>query len=473
MMATYNNNNAHPLPAAPVGGASMLPPPVQQQQQQTSPPQQYSGHQTPQQYSSGHQTPQQPQMTRRESQTSRPSLSHGGRPKSRSFSFRSDHSQSQRNRAGSASQKLEPETHAEKEAKRLHSKADPTMAIIEAEPSAVAATVKSNMAPLRSIVHRDNNGNPIAEPDKSNPTRYRWERPLDTIRSFEAAIDGGYTRKSSYPSDNESNANFSRRNSYYTQNQNNARYPQDSYYGRPQSHMPTSNSAYDLRQSLHGRDSYQDGGYNNGGYYGGPNGNGNGNRQRYSRIASEPMIHGHMGMNGQNPNVNGNGIYPIPNNHRSYETVASGAGSSGTSGEPAGYQTDPTSSDNSSIERRQSPNKPHMNTNQMGPYGGGAYPPGANTYGYNGNGYNNNNNMNGMNGGGPKRNTPPIQLSSAPTQPQMGQMQPQMNGAPSKNVITRKPTNLSQQTSAQTLTAPAPANEKRKSWFSKRFSRQH
>jgi hypothetical protein len=32
------------------------------------------------------------------------------------------------------SQKLLPETHAEKEAKRLHSKADPTMAMIEAEP---------------------------------------------------------------------------------------------------------------------------------------------------------------------------------------------------------------------------------------------------------------------------------------------------------------------------------------------------
>jgi hypothetical protein len=35
-----------------------------------------------------------------------------------------------------------------------------------------------------------------ADPDKSNPTRSRWERPLDTIRSFEAAIDGAYKRKS-------------------------------------------------------------------------------------------------------------------------------------------------------------------------------------------------------------------------------------------------------------------------------------
>lgn len=36
-----------------------------------------------------------------------------------------------------------------------------------------------------------------ADPDRSNPTRSRWERPLDTIRSFEAAIDGNYARKSS------------------------------------------------------------------------------------------------------------------------------------------------------------------------------------------------------------------------------------------------------------------------------------
>lgn len=31
-----------------------------------------------------------------------------------------------------------------------------------------------------------------ADPDLSNPTRPRLERPLDTIRSFEAAIDGTY-----------------------------------------------------------------------------------------------------------------------------------------------------------------------------------------------------------------------------------------------------------------------------------------
>ncbi|CRK31071.1 hypothetical protein BN1708_018623, partial [Verticillium longisporum] len=70
------------------------------------------------------------------------------------------------------------------------------MAISEAEPAAVQAMTKSSLAPLRAIQHRDSYGNAIADPDRSNPTRSRWERPLDTIRSFEAAIDGGYSRKS-------------------------------------------------------------------------------------------------------------------------------------------------------------------------------------------------------------------------------------------------------------------------------------
>lgn len=37
----------------------------------------------------------------------------------------------------------------------------------------------------------------VADPDRSNPTRSRWERPLDTIRSFEAAIDGAYNNRRS------------------------------------------------------------------------------------------------------------------------------------------------------------------------------------------------------------------------------------------------------------------------------------
>lgn len=82
----------------------------------------------------------------------------------------------------------------------------------------------SVLGSLRDVQHKDAYGNPIgtsslwtlnhmranrpparatvadlaaADPDLSNPTRNRWERPLDTIRSFEAAIDDGYTRRAS------------------------------------------------------------------------------------------------------------------------------------------------------------------------------------------------------------------------------------------------------------------------------------
>lgn len=96
------------------------------------------------------------------------------------------------------------------------------------------------LQPLSSMQFRDANGNPIstephpppsvsvaiflvaniilADPDRSNPTRSRWERPLETIRSFEAAIDGGYDRKSILRGDGDSVAFGNRRSSYYANN---------------------------------------------------------------------------------------------------------------------------------------------------------------------------------------------------------------------------------------------------------------
>ena len=50
---------------------------------------------------------------------------------------------------------------------------------------------------LRSAQYKDWKGDPIVDADASNPTRPRLERPLDTIRSFEAAIDNEWKRKSS------------------------------------------------------------------------------------------------------------------------------------------------------------------------------------------------------------------------------------------------------------------------------------
>lgn len=72
-------------------------------------------------------------------------------------------------------------------------------------------------------------------------------------------------------------------------------------------------------------------------------------RRRYTR-EFEPQY------NQRQPSGNGyaGNPYSAQVDHRSYETVASGSPSSG---ERPGYSTDPTSSDNSSIERRQSPLK--------------------------------------------------------------------------------------------------------------------
>ncbi|KAK7701151.1 hypothetical protein SLS64_010483 [Diaporthe eres] len=66
------------------------------------------------------------------------------------------------------------------------------MAMNEAEPSAIAAHATNNLQSLRGLQHKDQSGNVITDPDLSNPTRWREERPLDTIRAFEAAIEGSY-----------------------------------------------------------------------------------------------------------------------------------------------------------------------------------------------------------------------------------------------------------------------------------------
>jgi hypothetical protein len=67
-------------------------------------------------------------------------------------------------------------------------------------------------------------------------------------------------------------------------------------------------------------------------------------RARYPRTASEPQFN------------NATGIYPVQGVQQSYETVTTASGS-GSSGDPLGYSTDP-SSDNSSLDRIQPPSVP-------------------------------------------------------------------------------------------------------------------
>ncbi|POS87599.1 hypothetical protein EPUL_001187 [Erysiphe pulchra] len=220
-----------------------------------------------------------------------------GRPRTKTgFSLRSSHS---RKSSTSASKVILHESHEEKEAHRLQSKADPSMAIVEVEPSEVASDTKITIAPIRAIQHRDNYGNLITEPDRSNPTRNRWERPLDTIRSFEAAIDGSYSRKS--------------------QIRNGSSHPaqEERYRARPRSYYspsPTPSVQYN---------SYENSGLNNN-YYPG--------RARNSRSEF----------------YNSHTIYSVPDVQESYELVNSASGS-GSSLDPS-YSTG-QSSENSSIDR--------------------------------------------------------------------------------------------------------------------------
>ncbi|GFN20592.1 hypothetical protein AtubIFM55763_005683 [Aspergillus tubingensis] len=79
-----------------------------------------------------------------------------------------------------------PETGHSAGKSSLSSKSDPNQALRGEE---AVYSVGSSGFSLRSMQHRDREGKVITEPDLSNPTRYRFERPLDTIRSFEAAIE--------------------------------------------------------------------------------------------------------------------------------------------------------------------------------------------------------------------------------------------------------------------------------------------
>jgi len=350
-----------------------------------------------------------------------------GRPRAKSsFSFHSHKS------SGSGHKIDLHETHEEKQSRRLNSKADPSMAIQELEPSAVASGVKSSLASIRAIQHRDNQGNPIADPDRSNPTRSRWERPLDTIRSFEAAIDGNYSRKSYMRTESGDNqSNYNRRSSYYGGTQvttdERPRFPQNSYGGRSQSYRPDS---YAQRP-----DSYYNGAEN-----AGPGNGYHPNRSRYPRTASEPHFN------------NQPGVYPVPGNQQSYETVNTASGS-GSSGDPAGYSTDP-SSENSSVDR-------------ITPLP--AKEPGE-TYGFSGF------------GNAPQYAPPGIGLQEQYVANSANGAQRQGNGyqnqgppaVPRKESTSRVPIKLgatSGNAGPQNESQRPSAGEKRKSWFGKRFSK--
>ncbi|ODM14667.1 hypothetical protein SI65_09856 [Aspergillus cristatus] len=202
----------------------------------------------------------------------------------RGFSFGSKSSKSHRS-STSANRVALTESAEEKQRRNLQTKADPTLAMSELQPMAVALE-KSNLGNLRDMAHKDQYGNVITDPDLSNPTRPRLERPLDTIRSFEVAIDGTYAsnnanasrpasvvrtdepspgdfnRRTSYLG---ANAHPSRRGSYNDYNQPNNYYPyhQNTHPPRPRHPRITSNQSYGTPRNAYAQNGYQNGSYDN------------------------------------------------------------------------------------------------------------------------------------------------------------------------------------------------------------------
>ncbi|KAL4951729.1 hypothetical protein BDW69DRAFT_34282 [Aspergillus filifer] len=266
--------------------------------------------------------------------------------RSRGFSSsgRSDKSEKTHRSSGSGHKIHLTETAEEKHRRSLQTKADPMLAMSEAQPNLVALE-KSNLGSLRSMQHKDQYGNIISEPDLSNPTRPRFERPLDTIRSFEAAIYGSYaaSRPTSYAQqcdDATTPGDYSRRSSYYNPHSHghNRQYSDRGYPNRPNYSRP--NSYYD-----NGNGHYNGGGPSES-YYPYNQGGGRRPRQHHRGHSGHPSYAEQQ--NGYPQNGNGqNGYYKSSDN----VTVASPSGSGSTPDQWAN-STDP-SSINSSLDQFQ------------------------------------------------------------------------------------------------------------------------
>lgn len=230
-----------------------------------------------------------------------------------------------------------------KQSTKMTTHADPTLAMSELQPSAMALE-KSNLQSLRGVQYKDRFGNPITEPDLSNPTRHRFERPLETIRSFEAAISGTYSqRRQSYVrADESTQGGYSRPDSYIAGggqgNGYNRGYDMNGQYGRGNQSRP---------------DSYIDA-------YGGNNQYPRG--QRHNQRANGDQWYG-SSQQGYGHQYAG---YP-PND---VNASPSGSGSGNLSADQLAQSTDP-SSVNSSMDHLQNRAKPGMQ-------------PSGDAYGFNG-----------------------------------------------------------------------------------------
>jgi len=171
----------------------------------------------------------------------------------------------------------------------------------------------------------------VADPDLSNPTRPRMERPLDTIRSFEAAIDSGYKRRSTYGRSESYNEPGS-----FAQSRRNSAYGE---FTAPTAKRRSLANRISIGYSAPPQNRYLNS--NAGGYYGGRGADGYGpgpGRPSFGapRMQSEPYM--------QRP-------YPPHHGyHQSQDTMATGVTNGSDSTGPWANSTDP-SSENSSIDK--------------------------------------------------------------------------------------------------------------------------
>lgn len=322
--------------------------------------------------------------------------------RSRGFSVKSEQSNTS---SKSGHKSHQSESSQEKARRNLHTKADPLIAMNELQPNRVALE-KSNLGSLREMEHKDQFGNVITDPDWSNPTRPRFERPLDTIKSFEAAIYGAYSsNRHSYAKTDDAASqmgDYSRRTSYYGPNgHSNRGYDQnghiasragpsrpdsvvDNYQGQaPENHYPYQNGR---RQRHHPRASNEQAGYNANGY-------------------SQPAY------------------------QRSYDNVAAMSGSGYI--EPYGQATDPSSLNSSMDQLQQQAMQQHrLDERAQAEYGFQGF------------------------GAGPN-----LAAKGQPSAP-AGSSWGGSSQAPAVNRLTKTAN-----------TATPPNNDKRKSWFKRRFSK--
>ncbi|KAI4141509.1 MAG: hypothetical protein LQ340_007623 [Diploschistes diacapsis] len=334
----------------------------------------------------------------------------------------------------------------DKNHKRMTSKANPNVAVGELEPVAQALQEPTMQSNLRGMAFNDQFGNPITDPDRSNPTRPRLERPLDTIRSFEAAIDGSYNQRRMSRVTEPTSPAQSRPSSYYPGVNNNyaQRFPgEGSHHGNRMAH-----SRPESLVDPHGPGNRRS-----------PMPFGSQRRTFGPRNSSDPIMYGH----------NGNGMMYSSqrrNHHQpAYDTATQGSSSGGSHGvEPWSNSTDP-SSEASSVERFQQqpppPPKPDLGE-QYGFSGFGGAPNGFENgpdhvaYGPGPNGFD-------------RRPQPPRHQEMPPPPP------PHFSDGGAKvNTLQRRPTVPLQEIQPPQAAAPHPGTgEKRKSWLMRRFSKNN